>query len=305
MMQVMTYAVSLYAGAMQGMAPDLVQLFRFVSLVVATPVVLYAAQPFFAAAWRGLRSGALGMDVPVALSIAAAYLWSVWSTLRGWGAVYFDSAVMFTFFLLLGRYVEMSLRHRSGLDQDALGRLLPDSASRLTGTKVERVTPDELAPGDRIRVLPGERIAADGEIEEGSSDVDESLLTGESVPRLRGDCRNAESDRRNRDARHSSGPGLHSRCDIASARACQRVAAADRGSGRRDRRLVRCRGAGAGGTRRTLLAANRSRARLSDGARGAGRDLPVRTLARDAGSARGRDGAACTLRAAGDSRHGH
>ena len=120
MMQVMTYAVSLYAGAMQGIAPDLEQLLRFVSLSVATPVVLYAAQPFFVAAWRSVRSGTLVMEVPVALSIGAAYLWSVWSTLRGQGAVYFDSAVMFTFFLLLGRYLEMSLRHRSGMHHDAI-----------------------------------------------------------------------------------------------------------------------------------------------------------------------------------------
>lgn len=185
MMQVMTYAVSLYAGAMQGMAPELSQLFRFVSLLVATPVVLYAAQPFFAAAWRSLRAGTLGMDVPVALSIGAAYLWSVGSTLLGRGSVYFDSAVMFTFFLLLGRYAEMSLRQRSGLHQDALARLLPASALRVAAGDIEHVTPEELEVGDRIRVLPGERIPVDGQIQYGSSDVDESLLTGESAPRLR------------------------------------------------------------------------------------------------------------------------
>jgi Cu2+-exporting ATPase len=185
MMAVMTYAVSLYAGAMQGIAPDLEQLLRLVSLSVATPVVLYAAQPFFVAAWRSVRAGTLGMEVPVALSIGAAYLWSVWSTLRGQGAVYFDSAVMFTFFLLLGRYLEMSLRHRSGMHHDALLRLLPDSALRVAGGDAERVTPDELNAGDRVRVLPGERVAADGEVESGSSEVDESLLTGESAPQLR------------------------------------------------------------------------------------------------------------------------
>jgi Cu2+-exporting ATPase len=185
MMQVMTFAVSLYAGAMQGMAPDLAQLLRFVSLLVATPVVLYAAQPFFATAWRSLRAGAPAMDVPVALSIGAAYLWSVGATLLGRGALYFDSAVMFTFFLLLGRFAEMSLRHRSGQYQDALARLLPDSAARVAAAEVMRVTPEELEAGDRVRVMPGERIPADGEILNGSSDVDEALLTGESVPQLR------------------------------------------------------------------------------------------------------------------------
>jgi P-type Cu2+ transporter len=185
MMQVMTYAVSLYAGALDGIAADLERLLRFVSLLVTTPVVLYAAQPFFIAAWRGLRMRTLVMDLPVALSIAAAYLWSVWSTLRGRGAVYFDSAVMFTFFLLLGRFVEMSLRNGFGLQQDAVARLLPESILRITATGEERVIPDELCAGDRVRILPGERVPADGEILYGRTDVDESMLTGESLPRAR------------------------------------------------------------------------------------------------------------------------
>ena len=185
MMQVMTYAVSLYAGAMDGIAPDLAQLLRFVSLVVATPVVLYAAQPFFTAAWRGLRMRTLGMDLPVALSIGAAYVWSIWATLRGRGAVYFDSAVMFTFFLLLGRYIEMSMRHGFGLHHDAIARLLPESVMRISGLQAERVIPDELCSGDRVRILPGERVPADGEILSGRTDIDESMLTGESMPRPR------------------------------------------------------------------------------------------------------------------------
>lgn len=186
MMQVMTYAVSLYAGAMDGIAPNLEQLLRFVSLLVATPVVLYAAQPFFVAAWRGLVARRLVMDLPVALSIGTAYAFSAWSTLRGTGAVYFDSAVMFTFFLLLGRYVEMSLRHRCGMQREAIARLLPDSVLRLRDEIEERVMPDELGVGDRVRVLAGERVPADGAVLTGSTEVDESLLTGESAPRPRG-----------------------------------------------------------------------------------------------------------------------
>ncbi|MBV8404690.1 MAG: cadmium-translocating P-type ATPase [Gammaproteobacteria bacterium] len=186
MMQLMTFAVSLYAGVIQGMAPDLQQFLRFVSLAVATPVVLYSAQPFFTSAWSSLRAGAPGMDVPVALSIAAAWLWSAWATVRGRGTVYYDSVVMFTFFLLLGRYVEMSLRHRSGMQHDALVRLLPESVLRVAAGKTERVTPDELESGQCVRILPGERVPADGVIEAGSTEVDESLLTGESAARVRG-----------------------------------------------------------------------------------------------------------------------
>ena len=186
MMTVMTYAISLYAGAMEGIDAATERFLRFVSLLVTTPVVLYAAQPFFAAAWRSVRARTLGMDVPVALGIGAAYAWSVGATLLGRGEVYFDSAVMFTFFLLLGRYVEMSLRHRSGRHGDALVRLLPDGVTRLDGAREQRVTPDELLAGDRVRIRPGERVPADGEIVTGMTEVDESLLTGESAPRARG-----------------------------------------------------------------------------------------------------------------------
>jgi len=177
---------SLYAGAMAGMTPDLEQLLRLVSLVVSTPVVLYAAQPFFAGAWRGLRARILGMDLPVALSIGLAYTWSAIATLRGTGSVYFDSAVMFTFFLLLGRFIELTLRARAGRENDALARLLPDAAVRVREAGTERVLPEELCVGDRVRVFAGERIPADGEIVNGQSELDESLLTGEAAPRSRG-----------------------------------------------------------------------------------------------------------------------
>jgi P-type Cu2+ transporter len=185
MMAVMTYTVSLYAGAFQGMADDVRQLMRLVSLVVSTPVVLYAARPFFAGAWRSLRARRPGMDVPVALSIAAAYGDSVWVTLRGGPQVYFDSAVMFTFFLLLGRYIEASLRRRAGASHEALERLLPTGVLRIEEGQPQRVTLDELRVGDRLRILPGERVASDGVILEGRTELDESLLTGELAPRVR------------------------------------------------------------------------------------------------------------------------
>ncbi len=187
MMQVMTYAGSLYAGAWHGMSPALEALFRWVSLLVATPVVTYAAAPFFLGAWRSLRAGTLGMDVPVALSIAAAYAASLWATVTGTGTVYFDSVVMFTFFLTLGRFVEQSVRQRAGERQEAVARLLPEAALRLLPDGGgERVLPEELAVGDLIRVRPGERAPADGEVVEGGSEFDESLLTGESAPRVKG-----------------------------------------------------------------------------------------------------------------------
>jgi P-type Cu2+ transporter len=92
---------------------------------------------------------------------------------------------MFTFFLLLGRYIEMSMRHGFGLHHDAIARLLPESVTRISGLRAEQVIPDELCAGDRVRILPGERVPADGEILSGQTEIDESMLTGESMPRAR------------------------------------------------------------------------------------------------------------------------
>jgi Cu2+-exporting ATPase len=181
-MQVMMLAVALYAGDYQGMESRMQTFFRWISLLIASPVVLYSARPFFTSALRDLKRMQLGMDVPVALAIGGAYLASVWATLTRSGEVYFDSVTMFTFFLLAGRYLEMGARHRAGQAAEELVKLLPAMASRLTETGEEVVAVAELAPGDRVRVKPGDSIPADGRVIEGSSSIDESLLTGESLP---------------------------------------------------------------------------------------------------------------------------
>ncbi len=186
-MQVMMIAVALYTGEYQGMDSDLHTFLRWVSLVITTPVVLYSARPFFQGAWRDLRRRRLGMDVPVALAIGAAFLASLVDTILGRGAVYYDSVTMFTFFLLSGRYLEMAARHRAGMATEALVRLLPAAATRIDphdGAE-QVVAVAELRPGDRVLVHPGETVPADGRVHEGTSSVDESLLTGEGVPRPR------------------------------------------------------------------------------------------------------------------------
>ncbi|HID48478.1 MAG TPA: heavy metal translocating P-type ATPase, partial [Chromatiales bacterium] len=184
-MQVMMLAVAMYAGDYYGMEARLELFFRWVSLVIATPVVLYAARPFFQGAWRDLRRRQLGMDVPVALAIGGAYLASCWATLSQGGEVYFDSVTMFTFFLLVGRYLEMAARHRAGQAAEELVKLLPAVATRVTPDGEEVVAVAELRPGDRVRIRPGDSIPADGRVVEGRSSVDESLLTGESLPLAR------------------------------------------------------------------------------------------------------------------------
>ena len=185
-MQVMMFAVALYVGAWSGIEPQYEAFFEWVSLLVATPVILYSAQPFFLGAWRDLRRRRLGMDVPVALAIGGAYLASAWATVTASGEVYFDSVSMFTFFLLAGRFLEMGARQRAAEAGESLVRLLPAMAHRLGPDGEHPVPVSDLAPGDRVRVRPGESVPADGTVEDGRSSVDESMLTGESLPRGRG-----------------------------------------------------------------------------------------------------------------------
>lgn len=182
-MNVMTYAVALYLGVVDGMAPETRQFLRWMCLLVTTPVVFIGARPFFEGAIRDLRLARPGMDVPVALAIAGAYGVSGWAVLRGTGEVYFESACMFTFFLAVGRYLEMNVRHRSA----SLCRSMLEAApriARLSEDAGERIVPaSSLIVGNRFVVRPGEMLPADGRVVEGCSTVEEALLTGEPWPK--------------------------------------------------------------------------------------------------------------------------
>lgn len=180
-MQVMMFAIALYFGASQGIDSQLQAFFRWVSLLVATPVVCYAAQSFFSAAWHALRNRQLIMDVPVSLAIGLAYGASVYATVFNTGEVYFESVSMFTFFLLLGRSLEMRARHRAGLASGSLTQLLPLTAQRIGAAGVEAVPVAALQEGDHVLLRPGDTVPADGEVFAGQSGVDESLLSGEAA----------------------------------------------------------------------------------------------------------------------------
>lgn len=182
MMQVMMMATALYAGAIQGLETEYQAFIRWTSWLIATPVVLYSARPFFTAALRDIRTRQLSMDVPVSLAIGGAYLASVWATISNTGEIYYDSVTMFTFFLLIGRFLEMKARHRSGRAGNAMLNLLPTSALRLADGVEQLVPANELSAGDLVRVRPGQTIPADGVIEQGHSSIDESALTGEYLP---------------------------------------------------------------------------------------------------------------------------
>ncbi|NRB66610.1 MAG: cadmium-translocating P-type ATPase [Vibrio sp.] len=178
-MQVMMLAVALYLEVFGDLEPEFKSYFRWVSLIFATPVMLYSALPFYLNAWRSIRSRTLGMDVPVSLAMIFAYFASLVATVTEQGEVFFESISMFAFFLLVGRFLEMRARRKAAAASGNLLKLIPAIATKLDGDQVPVKT---LKLGDQIRVLPGEHVPADGKIIKGRVHIDESMLTGESVP---------------------------------------------------------------------------------------------------------------------------
>jgi Cu2+-exporting ATPase len=185
MMQVMMFAVGLYAMDFQGIDADMQHFLRLVSFFVTTPVVFYAARPFFASAWRGVVARKPGMDLPVSIAVGSAYVASIYATFTRGEAVWFDSVTMFVFFLTLGRFLEMRARHRSIDRSTALSSLLPNTATRIDGDAHVVVPVNQLYAGDRVLIRAGDPIPADGVLDSGTTSVDESLLTGEARPQLK------------------------------------------------------------------------------------------------------------------------
>lgn len=186
-MQVMMMATPAYVAGAGELAPDLDQLLRWASWVLTLPVMAFSAMPFFVGAGRQLRAGRLGMEVPVALGIAVTFIASSGALFDPGGAfgreVYFDSLTMFIALLLLARWFELGARHRAAEALEAVADGLPMAAERLQdGGGSERVPPEALRVGDRIRVAAGEAFAADGQVLAGQGWVNEALLTGESAP---------------------------------------------------------------------------------------------------------------------------
>lgn len=186
-MQVMMLATPAYVSAPGGIEPDLLQLLNWGSWVMSLPVLMFSAAPFFEGAWRSVRLRHIGMDVPMAIGIAVSFIASSGAAFDPNGAfgsaVYFDSLSMFVALLLGGRFLELRARHRAaeGLE-NALGTL-PEAATRLLADgSSERVSLARLGVGDRVRVAVGEAFPADGRLLEGTTAVNEALLTGESRP---------------------------------------------------------------------------------------------------------------------------
>lgn len=187
MMQVMMYAWPAYEAQPGDLSLEMETLLRWASWVICIPLLIFSCGPFFTGAWRDLRHGRISMDLPVALGMALTFVVSSLGTFQPEGIfgkeVFFDSLSMFAAFLLAGRWLEVRLRDRTAGALDAVLNRLPDSVlQRQADGSFARVALRRIAVGDVLQVLPGEAFAADGVIEQGRTQADEALLTGESRP---------------------------------------------------------------------------------------------------------------------------
>ncbi|MBC7133778.1 MAG: cadmium-translocating P-type ATPase [Roseovarius sp.] len=177
-MNVMLLSVSVWSGA-EAATRDL---FHWISAAITLPAIAFSGVPFFRNAWAALRQRRLNMDVPIVLAIALAVVTSLWETSLSGEHAYFDAAIALTFFLLAGRYLDHRTRAIARSAAEELTALEVPRATRLRDGHEEVVGVADLAVGDLILVRPGGRMPVDGEIVEGTSEIDRSLLTGETLP---------------------------------------------------------------------------------------------------------------------------
>ncbi len=182
-MNIMLLSVSVWSGANGDISPVTRDFFHWLSALIALPTAAYAGRPFFESALRALRAGAVNMDVPITLGIVLALGMSVVETANHSDHAYFDGAVMLIFFLLIGRYLDQMMRRRTRDLAGNLAALKAETATRLMPDGTTVTLPiAAIAPGDLVLVQPGERVCVDGIVETGHSEIDRSLVTGETDP---------------------------------------------------------------------------------------------------------------------------
>ncbi len=184
---VMLISISVWAGLDEGMGEGMgagtLAFFHWLSALIVLPAVVYAGQPFYRAAWQALRNGHLNMEVPISLAVLAATAHSLYQTLAGGEQVYFDAAAMLLFFLLIGRTLDRRARTRARSAAHNLLALRTLSATVKSADGRQHILPiDRIEPGMLVMVAPGERIPVDGHVTEGCSEIDVSMMTGESLP---------------------------------------------------------------------------------------------------------------------------
>ncbi len=177
-MNVMLLSVSVWSGA-EAATRDM---FHWISAAIALPTIAFSGKPFFVHAWSALKHKRLNMDVPIVLAIVLAIATSLWETSLSGEHAYFDAALTLVFFLLAGRYLDHRTRAVARSAAEELAALEVPRAVRVVDGKDKTVAVKELTVGDLVRVKPGGRMPVDGEIVEGRSELDRSLLTGETLP---------------------------------------------------------------------------------------------------------------------------
>ncbi|MGO4642684.1 cation-translocating P-type ATPase [Mesorhizobium sp. 2RAF45] len=180
---IMLLSVSVWSGA-EGATRDL---FHWVSALIAIPALAFAGGIYFRSAWNALRHGRMNMDVPIAVGVSLAYAMSLYETVNHGDHAYFDASVSLLFFLLIGRTLDHVMRERARTAVNGLSRLAARGAVVLRGDGVRDYLPvGEIEPGMALHIAAGERIPVDGNILSGISDIDCSLVSGESTPRTVG-----------------------------------------------------------------------------------------------------------------------
>lgn len=182
-MQVMMFAIASYFDALGSLSNELNIYFRWISLIIVLPVVVYSALPFYKNAASAISAKRLNMDIPVSIAVLLAYSASVYATWLGMGEVYFESVSMFVFFLLLGRFFEQRAKKKASQVSSNLLKLIPTTAHKIASDgQIESVPAKTLKIGEVVLVKPGETIPGDGVVLSGVSHANEAVLTGEQLP---------------------------------------------------------------------------------------------------------------------------
>lgn len=181
-MNVMLFSVSVWSGNATDITPETRELFHWLSALIALPAAAYAGQTFYVSAFKALRHGRMNMDVPITLGVILALGLSFYGTLTASKDTYFESALMLLFFLLLGRVLDHTMRRRTRTYAENLAALRAETAVVMEpdGTLRERAV-GEVAPGALVQVAAGARVPVDGVVVAGRSEIDQSLVTGETV----------------------------------------------------------------------------------------------------------------------------
>lgn len=182
-MNVMMLSVPVWSSNVGDMLPEQRDFFHWLSALIVLPAAAYTAQPFFASAWKAVRARSVNMDVPISIGIVLALGMSLFETAVHAEHAYFDAAIMLIAFLLAGRYLDQNMRRRTRAFAGNLAALKAETATKfINEEEICTVPVAAIGPGDIVLLRPGDRSAVDGDVVGGRSEIDQSLITGETLP---------------------------------------------------------------------------------------------------------------------------